>query len=357
MTYFWFKLRYNITMDGDLQLAHLELEAFLNEVTTIEQLVSQHFTTMQQFVREGQQGYYAEGDINLLSTLIQRLTFIQRIYIIADDTPQIRELLARESAVTTYRAQDDKLYIEAIPHFALFEFAEVIARKAKSATTVRQQLPLLLEGLLNHRDDKVTQQLVEMVMSAQITSSPLSHGLHYYKAKFFPRMARAMLNITAGNRDLSSLTVLDPFVGSGTTLLEASQLGIRNVGTDIDPLSVMISQAKLNSLALDSDVFSTTINVISNNLSISIRHEEYAPIIFPDWLMKNRKMTDELAEMLITEMNQLRIEVSHVDNPAHDILRVILSDAITRRIRFRFMGTGVGRFSLSLSKTPLETLF
>ena len=40
-----------------------------------------------------------------------------------------------------------------------------------------------------------------------------------------------------------------------------------------------------------------------------------------------------------------------------DIVWVILSDAITRRIKFRFLGTGVGRFSLTLSKTPLETLF
>ncbi len=357
MTQFWFKLRRNITMDGDLQLAQLELEVFLNDVTIIEQLSSQHFPTMQKFVRDRQQGYSADGDIGLLSILIRRLTFIQRIYLVTDDTPQVRNIITHESTVTTYRTEADKLYIEAIPHFALFEFAEVIARKAKSATTVRQQLPILLAGLLHQRDDKVSQHLVDRVMLAQITTSPLSHGLHYYKAKFFPRMARAMLNITAGNRELSSLSVLDPFVGSGTTLLEASQLGIKNMGVDIDPLSVMISQAKLNILAVDSNTFSTTINATQNNLNLLISNKDFPPIIFPDWLMKNRKMTDEIAEMLTAEMNRLRQAIAYVDTPSPDILRVILSDAITRRIRFRFMGTGVGRFSLSLSKTPLETLF
>lgn len=357
MTRYWFKLRRNITMDGDLQLAHLELETFLNDVTIIEQLSSQHFPTIQKFVRDGQQGYTADGDIGVLPMLIRRLTFIQRIYIITDDTPQVRNIIANETAVITYRSDADQLYIEAIPYFALFEFAEVIARKAKSATMVRQQLPILLDGLLQQRDDKVSQQLVDRVMSAQITTSPLSHGLHYYKAKFFPRMARAMLNITAGNRDLSSLSVLDPFVGSGTTLLEASQLGIHNMGVDIDPLSVMISQAKLNILALDSEEFRTTIHAIQINLTQSITHETFPPIIFPKWLMKNRKMSEDLAKMLIAEMNQLRQAIAHTDSQAYHILRVILSDAITRRIRFRFMGTGVGRFSLSLSKTPLETLF
>jgi hypothetical protein len=358
MTQFWLKLRRNITMDGDLQLARLELETFLSDVTDREHLTSSEFPTISQYARKGQQGYSAEGDLTLLPMLIRRLTFIQGIYIITDDTPQIRDLLAPESVVITYRADDDKLYIEAIPHYPLFEFAEVIARKAKSVKTVKQQLPILLDGLLNRRHDKPAQKIVDMVMSAQITTSPLSHGIHYYKAKFFSRMARSMLNITAGQRDLSLLSVLDPFVGSGTTLLEASQLGVQNVGVDIDPLSVLISQSKLNILLSDSQHLSGAIDFTHDSLrQANTLTIELSPIIFPDWLMKNRKMTGELARMLIGEMDSLRSVVATVDNEMRDILRVILSDAITRRIRFRFMGTGVGRFSLSLSKTPLETLF
>lgn len=358
MTLIWFKLRRNITMDGDLQLARLELETFLGDVTDIADLGSPDFPTMSQYVRDGQSGYSAEGDLALLPLLIRRLTFIQRIYVISDDTPQTRELLAQESAVIGYRIHDDKLYIEAIPHYALFEFAEVIARKARSVTIVRQQLPLLMDGLLNRRQDTPVQQVVDMVMSAQITTSPLSHGIHYYKAKFFPRMARSMLNITAGQHDLSSLSVLDPFVGSGTTLLEASQLGIQNIGVDIDPLSALISQSKLNILAIGSENLATAIDSIHYHVSQSeIMQPELSSIVFPEWLMKNRKMTDDLAQMLIGEINSLRYAVLNVDNEVRDIVRVILSDAITRRIRFRFMGTGVGRFSLTLSKTPLKTLF
>ena len=64
--------------------------------------------------------------------LIRRLTFIQHIYVIADGTrPQVRAILSSESAVTSYRNIDGKLYIDAIPHFALFEFVEVIRTKSE----------------------------------------------------------------------------------------------------------------------------------------------------------------------------------------------------------------------------------
>lgn len=356
MTQFWLKLRRNITMDGDLQLARLELETFLGQVDNIAILQSEYFESMSQYVRDGQQGYRADVDINLLPLLIRRLTFIQQIYVIADNTQQILDVVGQSSSVTVYRVEADKLYLEAIPHYALFEFAEVIARKAKSPEIVQKQLPLLLDGLLGQRKDKATESIIDMVMAAQITTSPLSHGIHYYKAKFFPRMARSMLNISSGQRDLSSLTVLDPFVGSGTTLLESSQLGIRNIGLDIDPLSVLISQMKLNILTVDSE------SLINAHTHCQQPVDDYmsdglSTINFPEWLMRNRKMTLELANELIAEIDELRAWVWESDESVRDIIKVILSDAITRRIRFRFLGTGVGRFSLTLSKTPLKKLF
>jgi putative DNA methylase len=47
-------------------------------------------------------------------------------------------------------------------------------------------------------------------------------------------------------RLLSGLTVLDPFVGGGTTLVEAARLGAYVVGGDIDPLAVAITRHELS---------------------------------------------------------------------------------------------------------------
>jgi SAM-dependent methyltransferase len=69
----------------------------------------------------------------------------------------------------------------------------------------------------------------------------LTHWIYPYKGKFHPQMVRAILNII-GLRP--GQTVLDPFVGSGTTPLEAMLLGIRSIGIDASPLCVLQSSVK-----------------------------------------------------------------------------------------------------------------
>ena len=72
------------------------------------------------------------------------------------------------------------------------------------------------------------------------------HGLHEYKGKFNPQVARALLNIFGiGSRQ----RVIDPFCGSGTTLVECAHLRATGVGIDINPLAIAIAQAKLQALS------------------------------------------------------------------------------------------------------------
>lgn len=68
-----------------------------------------------------------------------------------------------------------------------------------------------------------------------------SHGLHKYPAKFIPQIPQWALS----HCDLKSgQTILDPFCGSGTTLVEAGVAGYNAIGTDISPLATLITQAK-----------------------------------------------------------------------------------------------------------------
>lgn len=69
----------------------------------------------------------------------------------------------------------------------------------------------------------------------------LTHWIYPYKGKFHPQMIRASLNIIGME---SGETVLDPFVGSGTTALEAQLLGINCIGLDASPLCVLQSRVK-----------------------------------------------------------------------------------------------------------------
>ncbi|KUK32080.1 MAG: putative RNA methylase [Thermoanaerobacterales bacterium 50_218] len=73
----------------------------------------------------------------------------------------------------------------------------------------------------------------------------LTHWIYPYKGKFHPQMIRALLNIIGLNK---GDTVLDPFLGSGTTAVEAQLLGINCVGIDISPLCVLQSKVKTESI-------------------------------------------------------------------------------------------------------------
>lgn len=75
-----------------------------------------------------------------------------------------------------------------------------------------------------------------------------SHGIHPYKGKFYPQLVSSLMNISGV--PLGS-TVLDPFCGSGTTVLEAFLRGMVGVGCDMHPLAVKITSAKVGILAVE----------------------------------------------------------------------------------------------------------
>ena len=71
------------------------------------------------------------------------------------------------------------------------------------------------------------------------------HGLHEYKGRFYPQLARSLMNIAAPK---GNSVGLDPFCGSGTLLYEAALNDRYSIGLDLNPLAVMIANAKLLSL-------------------------------------------------------------------------------------------------------------
>ncbi len=73
----------------------------------------------------------------------------------------------------------------------------------------------------------------------------ITHWFYPYKGKFHPQMVRALANII-GLKEGDSL--LDPFVGSGTTAVEGALMNLQVIGFDISPLCVLIAKVKANAL-------------------------------------------------------------------------------------------------------------
>ena len=86
-------------------------------------------------------------------------------------------------------------------------------------------------------------RVLEAVKHAAIDQRPVTGGTHeFYRhpARFAPTFARTVIEAFTEPGDL----VFDPFVGGGTTLVEAHMLGRPSIGFDINPLAIFVSEAK-----------------------------------------------------------------------------------------------------------------
>ncbi|MCK6579756.1 MAG: hypothetical protein L6Q98_16815 [Anaerolineae bacterium] len=162
-----------------------------------------------------------------------------------------------------------------------------------------------------------------------------SHGIHEYRGKFFPQLVRSLLNIAGANEET---VVLDPMCGSGTTLVEASILGCTSFGLDMNPLSVLMSQAKTEILAvapvvvlneykqLEIDVLKVArkgalLNQLAWLDNLPARDREYLALWF--------------APELLTHLDPIMTRIQQTDQPACRKLFLIALSNILRGISWQ----------------------
>lgn len=179
--------------------------------------------------------------------------------------------------------------------------------------TIQKSLEFTQNGL-----SKTTEKL-ELHNARRLRYGP--HDLHEYRGKFFPQLVRSLINISGVKDDAF---ILDPMCGSGTTPCEVLASGRSAIGSDLNPLSVLIAKVKSAIVLENPKTFLDTVSKYVENF----RFKESDPELIwsEDDLSYLRLWFDQEA---IRDISAVLIDIKKVQAPLYkDFFRVCLSNII-----------------------------
>lgn len=138
------------------------------------------------------------------------------------------------------------------------------------------------------------------------------HSLHPYLGKFIPQLVEVFLQryFSRGER------IYDPFMGSGTTLVEAHAFGADSVGCDISAFNCLLAGVKTARYSLGELELS-----LRGALEDARRHEGDGANEATEWLER------WYAPRALGELLSYRAATERLTQPYADVARVVLSRA------------------------------
>lgn len=158
-------------------------------------------------------------------------------------------ILDNQGVLVQTRSQIDESQIKRLVFFS--SFSRTNGNKCEADILTEQAI---VENYINgHRTFFLDQP--KLVARTRREIRYLSHSLHEYKGRFYPQIVGSLLNCA---KIVPGDTVLDPFSGSGTTLVESCLRGVNAIGLDINPLAALIAKAKIGSLFMNTKIAAQT---------------------------------------------------------------------------------------------------
>ena len=159
-----------------------------------------------------------------------------------------------------------------------------------------------------------------------------THSFHIYPAMMIPQVAREILN-RYKTKEMSVL--FDPYCGTGTSLVEGSLVGLKCIGTDLNPLARLISKSKvtkvninnIKSLFKDFEKYIISGNNIDlkkpniNNIDFWFKEKQINDLLSIKYFIDEIKDGDEKDFFLVPFSETLR-EVSLTRNGEFKLYRI-----------------------------------
>lgn len=284
VTYF-FKLFDNLSRETEVELAELEIEGLLSKPRRVENVVQllmsppfSYFVTTDNGVLDlitwhlapgGFHGFLWQGEFTNISALVARLAYTKEIYAVLEGAGPPENLLPHlypegkiGADVSVFQTEADNrkwvLFRIITRTFFLENMKNVVFLSV--AKTKKRQVERLgenIDRLISYAhdghklyplfpDSPAFKEIEDFFETRTEVKLYITHAWGApYKGKFHPRMAKALINATCKYG-----LVLDPFVGSGTTSIEAVLMGLESIGVEINPFCGKTAQGKIAGLLI-----------------------------------------------------------------------------------------------------------
>jgi DNA modification methylase len=292
---FYFKLFNNLKDESEPDLAQKELTSLFGEVAEVQNFVDEfvshqlpaavmrvHETRAYSRLQDAItyelpygriQGFKGRGTANILPKLAKRLAYTRETYVVVPEGENEPDTSGLKPNVNLFVYQGEHSHvIRVISNQYFLEKSEYISKLSRNKDEIDANLATLLTFTADQSQRipatetmAVGRRLEDWFAIREEPSLYTTHYMHPYKGKFHPKMVRALINFTFPHDDG---LVLDNFSGSGTTLVEAQWLGLRSIGIDINPLSALMSQVKVQCQEINDEKLKKAIDEFLASLKV-----------------------------------------------------------------------------------------